>query len=975
MNTREALNDFTFEGGFDSSLQPLDPRTVGKLCDGSFNIINIDNGRNVPFGGLTSKGANTGSRILTTLGNTWGGIKDITVANHTFTSADVSTSADTITVTSHGYSTAIAVTFTTSGTLPTGITAGPPYYLIVVNANTLSVATSYTNALAGTAINLTAIGAGTSTINVSSVTVTATGSLFQDIGASIWGIGSGQPHKEGTNLTSLQLSSLLKVLLSVNGSYSDASSGAFVAGLSQPSSPTVAVIDTPGVGYTGLIDGAVSFKIARIRLSTGARSIASNTSSVIVPAKKTVRVTFPLASTGQTYWHLFATQQGFGGVGIHYQLAYNSSLDIAESVVAASTAGGVYASGILTFVTNPLNTETIAVNGVTFTFVTGASTATNVHIGSTKEDTAINLAAVLNASANAAITVATYTPQTAEVDIVYDALGVTGNTFTLANSSGTVAVTRSAATLVGGAAGVARSLEIDYRDGDLLPTEAYVDDYPPPAGTQAARVESSMVVFGCYSDSVASPSGSSAGTCAAVSLPNYPESYKPRHILFFPEPVVTVLSRLIDSYCYVLCRNSIHAVQFVGWRDDLPSCTVTTVSPEVGVVNPQNVTQAYGRLFLWTESAGMVAMNPDGSLDFEFGAAIRKYTKNWDTTTTVGFDPLTRSVTCSNGSIMFMYCMQSGNWSAPVYISDVVTGSIEASVTTRGEAITSINNAGSHTSYTVNQGGTSLPVFYASNFAECGTKKGKNVYELLISGEFTVAGTLYLGLHSNFRSRMFRDATTTSGVATIGSATASFSLADTNREVFLFGPAIGNKTFTADATTDLVTFSSTASMMTGQAITVSTSGGLPAPLLVATTYYIIVISATTIKLATTYNNALIGTAINITTNGTGTQSAIINFLMGKVSAPTTASFTITNLDGTALLASATLTGVTLIIADQVFLQVVSGVGNQDSFSVYPEIIEARQLSASAYYLSDSQIGQVFSAVVLGDVSRQSEINI
>jgi hypothetical protein len=860
VNAREPLNDFTFEGGYDTSLQPLDPRTVGKLSDGSFNIINIDNGRNVPFGGLTSKGANTGSRILTTLGNTWGGIKDIAVSAKTFTTISV---ANQIPITAHGFTTGMALTFTTSGTLPTGLALLTTYYVIVVTANIISVGSSYTNALNGTAVPITiSTGSGTHTATPSSSSVTASGSLFQDIGASIWGIGSGQPHLAGdsTPFAQLQLSSLLKVLIAVNGSYTNAASGAFVAGLSQPSSPTVAVMDTPGAGYTGLIDGSVSFKLARVRLSTGARSIASLTSSVVVPAKKTVRVTFPLASTGQTYWNLFATQQGFGGVGVHYQLAYNGNLDIAETLIASSTVDGI-----------------------------------------------------------------------------------------------------------------ARSLEIDYRDGDLESTEAYVNDYPPPAGTQAARVESSMVVFGCYSDSVSSPSNSTPGTCAAVSLPNYPESYKPRHILFFPEPVVTVLSRLIDSYCYVLCRNSTHAVQFVGWRDDLPSCTITTVSPEVGVQHPHNVTQAYGRLFMWTENAGMVAMNPDGSLDYQFGAAIRKYTKSW-TDAVVGFDPLTRSVTCSNGTIMFMFCMQSGNWSSPVYLSDFATGTIEASVTTRGEEIISINNGGSHTSYSVNQGATSTPVLYTSNFAECSTKKGKNVYEMLISGEFTVAGQVFMGLHSNFRPRVYRDATSTATSSTIGSVTAAFTQSDNNKEVFLFGAGIGSLTFTASASTDLLTLTSTASMQTGQAITVSNSGGaLPAGLSAATTYYIIVISATTIKLATTYNNAQNGTAIDLTTNGTGTQTAIINYIMGKLTSPTATTFTITNLDGTALTASATLTGITLIIADQVFTTATSANGYQDSYSVYPELIEARQLSVSVYMNTNSQGGQIFSALVSGDVSEQSEI--
>lgn len=111
---------------------------------------------------------------------------------------------------------------------------------------------------------------------------------------------------------------------------------------------------------------------------------------------------------------------------------------------------GVQATGTLTAGANLVNTETIAVNGVTFTFVTGASTSTNVHIGATKELTMAEFAVVLNASANASVSVATYTVSDAVLTVTYDAGGATGNGFTLANSSGTAAITRSAATLTGG---------------------------------------------------------------------------------------------------------------------------------------------------------------------------------------------------------------------------------------------------------------------------------------------------------------------------------------------------------------------------------------------------------------------------------------------------------------------------------------------------------------------------------------------
>ena len=68
----------------------------------------------------------------------------------------------------------------------------------------------------------------------------------------------------------------------------------------------------------------------------------------------------------------------------------------------------IFQSGTLTFGTNPLDTETIAVNGVTYTFKDTPASATDVQIGATKEATATNLAATLSQSANASIVVATY---------------------------------------------------------------------------------------------------------------------------------------------------------------------------------------------------------------------------------------------------------------------------------------------------------------------------------------------------------------------------------------------------------------------------------------------------------------------------------------------------------------------------------------------------------------------------------------
>lgn len=132
--------------------------------------------------------------------------------------------------------------------------------------------------------------------------------------------------------------------------------------------------------------------------------------------------------------------------------------------------GNPFARGTLTFNANPVAGETIDVNGVTFTFVAGASGATDVHIGDDLFETAGELANVLNRSANASINIATYASVFSDVvTIVFDTPGTAGNAFTLADSSGTVAVTASAATLTGGqgfGSGQTVSADTDFNDAD-----------------------------------------------------------------------------------------------------------------------------------------------------------------------------------------------------------------------------------------------------------------------------------------------------------------------------------------------------------------------------------------------------------------------------------------------------------------------------------------------------------------------------
>lgn len=78
-------------------------------------------------------------------------------------------------------------------------------------------------------------------------------------------------------------------------------------------------------------------------------------------------------------------------------------------------------------------------------------------------------------------------------------------------------------------------------------------------------------------------------------------------------------------------------------------------------------------------------------------------------------------------------------------------------------------------------------------------------------------------------------------------------------------------TFTADASTDIITHTNI-NLMPYTRVQVSTTTTLPAGLSAATNYYVIKVTDLTCKLATSYANALAGTAINITDAGTGTHT-------------------------------------------------------------------------------------------------------
>jgi hypothetical protein len=83
----------------------------------------------------------------------------------TFETSDVSTGDETITISGgHGLSHMKGIVFTSTNTVPGGLTSGTQYYAIIVSDTVFKVASSTVNAVKGIAINITSAGSGTHTV-------------------------------------------------------------------------------------------------------------------------------------------------------------------------------------------------------------------------------------------------------------------------------------------------------------------------------------------------------------------------------------------------------------------------------------------------------------------------------------------------------------------------------------------------------------------------------------------------------------------------------------------------------------------------------------------------------------------------------------------------------------------------------------------------------------------------------------------
>lgn len=115
------------------------------------------------------------------------------------------------------------------------------------------------------------------------------------------------------------------------------------------------------------------------------------------------------------------------------------------------TGGTSFASGTITFAANPANNDTITLNGVTWTFTSGAAGASKTVIQGTLAATLAQLVSDVTASGSGSLTVASYLASATVFTITYKSSGTGGNAYTLASAQVNAVV--SAAHLTGGSSG------------------------------------------------------------------------------------------------------------------------------------------------------------------------------------------------------------------------------------------------------------------------------------------------------------------------------------------------------------------------------------------------------------------------------------------------------------------------------------------------------------------------------------------
>jgi hypothetical protein len=146
--------------------------------------------------------------------------------------------------------------------------------------------------------------------------------------------------------------------------------------------------------------------------------------------------------TGRPYVATIIDKAPTSGVTPNRKLRLHRPCDKAYSIpytyITANLVLSGSAAGTITFTANPSGSDTLTLNGTTWTFVASGATGAQTNIGNTTVDTIDDLVSDLNESTDSNVRVATYLRDGNALRVEYDTPGAEGEGYTLAASTATV---------------------------------------------------------------------------------------------------------------------------------------------------------------------------------------------------------------------------------------------------------------------------------------------------------------------------------------------------------------------------------------------------------------------------------------------------------------------------------------------------------------------------------------------------------
>lgn len=588
------------------------------------------------------------------------------------------------------------------------------------------------------------MSAAESYASLGTATTDGLGSVFRVLTALFF-IGAGAVRYNGLS-TGAVATSTLSLRLLENGLYNGAT---LQAGLAQPSAPSI-FVRTAGSGFTGtrLIAGTHSVEIWRIRSSTGAISIASLPSNVVVSATgQTIVITFPLPSAnGDDRWGIAATKAGFGEFGPFYEI--NDVTEIPESEIATTT----------------LLDGAITATKTTLTSLTAVFTVADIG----KE---IIIAGADTAGADLLTTIASW------------------------NSATSVEVTDMAITSVVAAQveyngivdGVLRSVEMEWTDGQLAGQNlAPIDDFPPPPAIFGGTLNDTGFLDGAYGDTATAPA--ILGASIVVSLPLKFESWPPDQILFAPQPATAISSRAADGYAYRAGKSSLGALVYTG---GFPAISFQLRWPNAGCLAPHNMVIAeQGRLYIWTAQHGLARIGDGDEPETDFAIPIWDEVADWNAIEVVlGWDGGFQMVCACYRKLIKPFNSQIDRWGTLCDLTGKIRGNIIAAVTANsGDLYLCCNNVRTVADLTT-IGGSAVVTSPTAVFTT--DDIGKTVI-----------------LTESSAGRIKTDGAITATDATLTSATAAFTAADVGKTITVNGAGAAG----ADLVTTIASLNSATSV-------------------------------------------------------------------------------------------------------------------------------------------------------------------